>query len=162
MAAKLAAAVSARRLPESPPAGPVPPVHTHSRRKTVSPGFSRCAGRHTNRFRCRESCLHHIIGLARCRSLDPAGRRIAQDAVAHTLVLVGIQAPLAQQRLALLGFKGFLGAVNPAGAQPDAGSCQQQIADHQGTVLHVGVDAAVGQHRPARWAHRRTGRRCCP
>ena len=70
-------------------------------------------------------------------------------AVADADVLLGIKAPLGQQSLALGRFKRLFCAVDPAGAQTDAGRGQQQIAHHKAGVLHaVGVILlAQDQHR---------------
>jgi len=81
--------------------------------------------------------VQDIAGLAGAGCAGAIGRGIAKNAVADADVLLGIKAPLGQQSLALGRFKRLFCAVDPAGAQTDAGRGQQQIAHHKAGVLHA-------------------------
>ena len=56
----------------------------------------------------------NIILLART-GFGIVALHIAEDAVADTYILVGVDAKFGEDGLAFFGLKDFLGAVNPAG-----------------------------------------------
>ena len=59
---------------------------------------------------------------------------------------IALDAPLPEQGLALVGFKLFLCAVDPAAAQPQRGRGQHQIAHDKAAVLHGIFGTGIGQH----------------